>query len=256
MMSTTVHRIDKHRCFSFIATTTTSILFLVTTLMGLFNPLTAYGAQSQTHTVSGDTALMKGTVDIHSTITQTDTLFNLTNTSGKTLTSLSMGVFYTRPNGFMPHNSVGCTTPVLSFTPSDNIKDPTNSCPWFTCNYVSWSHNGNGECSTVGLAKEQAKGPVMAVFQSLPPTVTTANTFMLINFKNASLAPGDTFKIDGCIYYDNWPRFSTQQNSLMVFSGNTLLWGNAPSGMNIPNLLKATSLPTFATTGWQVSQPN
>jgi hypothetical protein len=250
MMSNIVHRTGEHRSFSCIGMATTSILFLVATVIGLFSPMTVYGAQSQAKEVPGDTSLMKGTVDVHSTTTQTDTRFDLTNISGNPIDSLSIGVLYTRPDGFMPQDSAACSTAVLSFTPSDNVKDPTSSCPWFTCNYLTWSPQGAGECSSVGMATEQAKGPVMATFRSLPSSVTTANTYMVINFGQASLPAGAHFQIDGCIYYDNWPHFSIQQDSLVVFSGNTLLWGAQPSGMDLQSFLKVSSLPASASSGW------
>lgn len=260
MMSTTVHRIGEHRCFSFIVMTATSLVFLFATLIGFFNPMTVFGAQSVAKGVPGDTALMKAdSIDIHSTVAQTDILFNLTNTSGKTINSLTVGVFYSRPSGYMPHGSASCSTPVLSYTPSNSVAAPLNSCPWFTCNYLTWSPRGNGECSSVGLseaqlnAKVQEKTTATATFESLPPSTSTtaqADTYMSMTFSTASLIPGAKFGINGCIYYDNWPRFSAQKNTVVVFSGKTLLWGTVPSGINLQNIVKANSVAPLVSTGW------
>jgi hypothetical protein len=89
---------------------------------------------------------------------------------------------------------------------------------------------------------------------------TGADAYMLLKFPNASLTPGDKFELNGCIYYDNWPRFSDQKaiDALAVYSGdNTLLrvWGTLPQGMDAQTLAKNslkgnTAGGTGASTGW------
>lgn len=268
MTLSTIHRANKRRSFSFLVMTTVSLLMPIATLGWLLNPIAAYGASLQ-HKGTTGVPLIDGTPGINPTITQVNTLPTFTNTSQQTISGITLAVFYKRPDGFMP-SGTACSNPVLSFTPSNSVKDPTQSCPWFTCNYVSWSPQGQGECSTVGVSDQQLKQATNAA--SLPKTTawsqfkpvsssgTGTDTYMMLKFPDASLTPGDKFVLNGCIYYDNWPRFSDQQaiDALAVYSGdNTLLrvWGTLPQGMD-PQTLAKDSLKgdstggTGASTGW------
>ena len=121
---------------------------------------------------------------------------------------------------YMPNSSApSCSTPILSFTPSINVKDATSACPWFTCNYLSWSKNGpSGQCTSQGLTLEDMNahgGKLTKTIAEFPCyynlQLTTLDSFlaMTINFVHSiSLAPGDSLVIYSCIYYDNWPRCS------------------------------------------------
>ncbi len=246
-----------------------SMLFMSVAFVGFFNAPTAHGAPSRV-ALAGDTPLLQGTVSIFSTTTQTNTRFTLTNTSGNVIKGLTLYEFYTRPTGYMPNTkSPACSTPVLSYTPSISVKDPTMSCPWFTCNYLSWTQQGAGECNSVGInqdqlnllanattAQDKAKilqGKTSVVFRSLQPAIPQADTFMALPLNQASLAPGVSLKLDSCIYYDNWPHTdSKQHNTLVVYSGNTLIWGTPPSGVNMQSVLKANAgaAPPVVTGNW------
>ena len=268
MTLSTIRCANKRRRFSFIVMTVVSILMPIATLVGL-NPVTVYGASLQPKGTTG-VPLIDGTPGLSPTSTQVNTLPSFTNTSQQTISGITLAVFYKRPDGFMPSSGKDCSNPVLSFTPSNSVKDPTQSCPWFTCNYVSWSSQGQGECSTVGVSDQQLKQATNAT--SLPKTTawsqfepvssssnTGADTYMMLKFSDASLAPGGKFTLNGCIYYDNWPRFSDQKaiDALAVYSGdNTLLrvWGTLPQGMD-PQTLAKNSVQdstggTGASTGW------
>jgi hypothetical protein len=268
MTLSTAYHASKQRCFSSIVIAVVSILMPIATFVGI-NPVTVYGASSQVKGASS-VPLIDGTPGLSPTSTQVNTLPSFTNTSQQTISGITLAVFYKRPDGFMPSGQA-CTNPVLSFTPSNSVKNPNQSCPWFTCNYVSWSPQGQGECSSVGVSDQQLKQATNAA--SLPKTTawsqfepvssssdTGADAYMLLKFPDASLTPGDKFELNGCIYYDNWPRFSDQKaiDALAVYSGdNTLLrvWGTLPQGMDAQTLAKNslkgnTAGGTGASTGW------
>lgn len=285
MTSTTVHRTSKQRRFSFIPMLATNTLLMVATLMGFLNLSTAHAAQAQARVASITTPLMDGKVSIYSTITQTNTRFTLTNTSSQPLTSVTLYEFYKRPAGFMPNASKStCSTPMLSFTPSLQVKDATQTCPWFTCNYLSWNKQGSNECDIQGLSMGDVNAHKNAqatpVFASIPPTTDQLDTYMALplNFGSTPLAPGASLGLDSCIYYDNWPHTdANQKNVLLVYSGNTLgtalsttssttsvnvashksvntsdhvlLWGTPPMDMSTILSTNAT-LQVPVTTGW------
>jgi len=97
----------------------------------------------------------------------------------------------------------------------------------------------------------RAKPKTMAQFRLLQSTATSLDSYMTINFNDISLAPGDNLVLDSCIYYDNWPRFSEQQNVLVVHSGNTLLWGTPPNGITMATIQSQETETVGQTiTGW------
>lgn len=289
MTSTTIHSTSKQRRFSFIPMLATSTLLMVATLMGLLNLSTVHVAQARARVASNTTPLMDGKVSIYSTTTQTNTRFTLTNMSGTPITSLTLYEFYNRPTGFMPNTSnPACSTPMLSFTPSIQVKDATHACPWFTCNYLSWSSQGSNECQTQGLSMADMSAHTTAntnmhttpIFESIPTTADQLDSYMALplNFGSTPLAPGTSLVLDSCIYYDNWPRTnSNQKDVLLVYSGNTLgtasgttsvniasnkasnksvnalghtlLWGTPPMDMSTILATNATSVVPV-TTGW------
>jgi hypothetical protein len=253
MMSTTVHGngIGKPRGFSLNAMNTASTLFLVATLMGLFTPMTVYGDPSQPKATSKVPSIT-GDPGLASTSSQVNTRPIFTNTSNQTIKGITLAVFYKRPEGYMPGKE-GCANPVLSYTPSISVAKPTQSCPWFTCNYVSWDKFGKGACSLVGLSQAQLKqangstklpsSVAWSKFNPLPSKASGADTYMLLMFPNASLAPQGKFTLNGCIYYDNWPHFSDQKaiDAMAVYSGKNMLqfWGKQPTGLNPKTLFTA-----------------
>jgi hypothetical protein len=252
MTSTTVHGRGKSGCFSLNAMKTASTLFLVATLVGLFTPMTVLGDPSQPKATS-KVASISGDPGLATISSQVNTRPIFTNTSNQTIKGVTLAVFYKRPEGYMPGKG-DCTNPVLFFTPSISVAKPTQSCPWFTCNYVSWDKFGNGSCPSVGLSEAQLqqansskklpKTVAWTTFHPLPSKASGADTYMLLMFPNASLAPQGKFILNGCIYYDNWPHFSDQKaiDAMAVYSGKNMLqfWGKQPTGIN-PKTLFTTN---------------
>lgn len=283
MTSTTVHQTSKWQRSSRIALFAVSALLTIATLTGFLNPSAANIAQARVSVASITTPLMDGKVSIYSTITQTNTRFKLTNKSNQSITSLTLYEFYNRPSGFMPNaNKTACSTPMLSFTPSLQVKNATQACPWFTCNYLSWDKPGTNECDIQGLSMSDVNAHKKAIaaplFASIPPTANQLDTYMALplNFGNTPLAPGVSLVLDSCIYYDNWPHTNpNQKNVLLVYSGDTvgtaqgttstsvnvasqkslttpdpiLLWGTPP--MDMSGILKHNaSLQVPVLSGW------
>jgi hypothetical protein len=286
MTSTPIHRTSRRQRLACMTMFATSVLLMITTLMGFLNLSPTHAAQAHARVASNTTPLMDGKVSIYSTTTQTNTRFTLTNKSDQPITSLTLYEFYSRPTGFMPNtNNSACSTPMLSFTPSLQVKDATQACPWFTCNYLSWNTQGSNECDIQGLSASDLNAHKNAqaapVFESVPPTADQLDTYMALplNFGSTPLAPGASLGLDSCIYYDNWPHTNPQQkNVLLVYSGDTLgtasgtasrttsvniasqksvntsehtlLWGTPPMDMSTILSKNAISQVPVTTGGW------
>ncbi len=245
MISTTVHRICKQRWFSLAVIVATSLLPMIAALSS--TPVQAAQAMSSSLTIS-DTAKLP--------------------TSQSTL-EVAMVVFFTRPlscaqdthncqdnvKSYGPDTQTSCSSPISISVDSSASSWMTNGkeCPYLTCNYLS----------ITSCTAQSTK----TVFRSLPqPIPNVGDTYMLqlLKFNAQDLGSSGTLMLNGCIYYANWPEFSTT-NSQLAFSWPDLKLLSQtlpPSGVNMKQILGQLSLGATKTgtglgtgtgeTGWNL----
>ena len=150
---------------------------------------------------------------------------------------------------YAPDNKTSCSSAISISVDSSASSWVTNGeeCPYLTCNYLS----------ITSCTAQSTK----TVFRSLPqpiPNVGDSYMLQLIKFDAKDVGSTGTLMLNGCIYYANWPEFSSK-NTQLAFSWPSLKLLSKtplPPGVNMQKILAQASLGSTKTgtggTGWNV----
>jgi len=257
MLTTTVHCTWKQKWFSFIGMIVASLLPMIATLNAT---TTAYGAASQPQALSSSITISVTAKMPSKQSSKTIGSSSVTPPSSKPV-EMAIVVFFTRPLScaqspsncqdnmklYAPDSKVTCSSP-MSDTADSSWITKGEECPYLTCNYLS--------ITSCTAQKSQT------LFHSLPqpiPNVGDSYMLQLLQFDAKDLASASKLQLNGCIYYGNWPQFSTQNTQLaLTWPGLTPLSATPlPQGVNLQKIFaqpiqQSTKTGTLTGTGWNM----
>jgi hypothetical protein len=230
MLLITIDHAYKRKWVSFIVMIVTSIFPIIATLMGPLSPTTVYGAGLAQHQQTGLSKGINMMVKVKSSIVQS--------------TQVDLVIFFTRPltctqdpnncNGniksYAPDDKMSCSSPIPQTQTSSSAKlswvSNGKECPYLNCNWTSVP----GGCSA-----QTSK----TVFLPSPPELSAlGNVYMTQPLDFSTQSPQDkTYGFAGCIYFENWAEFPTQNTQLVLSkSGGQLVLGTLPTGLTLQKI--------------------